>query len=364
MDVDVTFKGVLKRDIFVQGLLLKWQEKVLPSATTFADALHQARTAEEQEKQLGEMHHRSYLGRKESTERDPQGKAPKANGRALPVQQPVSTPPVERMIPRSSPRDRSKVQCYRCHGFGHTARECPLKRAATETRGSGGTHSGSSSAVTVERSEDLGDYCQRLRQEWVEAEFSRLAGAYCPEASVDTVEGALGLLFYATVVVAGTPVDALVDPGSSATIMLFELFKKVGPKAGIPREALQKPRVMLRDYSRRPIPVFAEVNLEFSYQGQRVTVPVYLHSDQGPAGEPCLLGTNVVLPLGLMVPGLGVQARELGVGVVRLIRAERVSSRCGVVVEALVEGCEGPVMVEPLQSVLGSCGLEMEHIYC
>ena len=59
------------------------------------------------------------------------------------------------------------------------------------------------------------------------------------------------------------------------------------------------------------------------------------------------------------------QARELGVaevGVVRLIRAERVPSRCGVVVEALVEGCEGPVMVEPLQSVLGSCGLEMEHM--
>ena len=40
-----------------------------------------------------------------------------------------------------------------------------------------------------------------------QAEFSRLAGAYCPETSVDTVEGALGL--YATVVVAGTPVDAL-----------------------------------------------------------------------------------------------------------------------------------------------------------
>ena len=72
--------------------------------------------------------------------------------------------------------------------------------SATKARGSGGTHSGSSSAVTVERSEDLGDYCQRLRQEWVKAEFSRLAGAYCPEASVDTVEGALGPLFYATVV--------------------------------------------------------------------------------------------------------------------------------------------------------------------
>ena len=94
---------------------------MLPSATTFADALHQARTAEEQEKQLGEMHHRSHLDRKESTERDAQGKAAKENGEALPVEKPVSTSPAERMIQRSGPRDRSKLQCYRCHGFGHTA---------------------------------------------------------------------------------------------------------------------------------------------------------------------------------------------------------------------------------------------------
>ena len=46
VDIDVTFKGALKRDIFVHWLLLKWQEKVLLSAKTFADALHQARTAE------------------------------------------------------------------------------------------------------------------------------------------------------------------------------------------------------------------------------------------------------------------------------------------------------------------------------
>ena len=44
--------GILKRDLFVQGLNLKWQEKVLPTAKSFSDALHQARTAEEQEQQL------------------------------------------------------------------------------------------------------------------------------------------------------------------------------------------------------------------------------------------------------------------------------------------------------------------------
>ena len=46
--IDDGFKATLKRDLFVQGLLLRWQEKVLPTAETFSDALHQARTAEEQ----------------------------------------------------------------------------------------------------------------------------------------------------------------------------------------------------------------------------------------------------------------------------------------------------------------------------
>ena len=45
--MDLASKEMLKRDLFCQGLLLKWQEKVLPSATTFAEALHQARAAEE-----------------------------------------------------------------------------------------------------------------------------------------------------------------------------------------------------------------------------------------------------------------------------------------------------------------------------
>ena len=43
--VDPVFRATLKHDLFVQGLLLKWEEKVLPTASTFA--LHQARTAEE-----------------------------------------------------------------------------------------------------------------------------------------------------------------------------------------------------------------------------------------------------------------------------------------------------------------------------
>ena len=40
--MDEDSRNMLKRDLFVQGLLLKWQEKVLPSAETYVDALHQA----------------------------------------------------------------------------------------------------------------------------------------------------------------------------------------------------------------------------------------------------------------------------------------------------------------------------------
>lgn len=43
----------------------------------------------------------------------------------------------------------------------------------------------------------------------------------------------------------------MVDPESSATITLFELFQKIETKAKIPVEALKQPNVALRDYSQR-----------------------------------------------------------------------------------------------------------------
>ena len=68
----------------------------------------------------------------------------------------------------------------------------------------------------------------------MDAEFSSLFCVYSPEATVDAVKDVLGPLFYATVSIAGTSMESLVDPGSSATIMSFELFMKVGAKVGLP----------------------------------------------------------------------------------------------------------------------------------
>ena len=76
-----------------------------------------------------------------------------------------------------------------------------------------------------------------------------------------------------------------------------------------------------------------------------------------------------MMPLGLMVPGPGVEPRSGGKSsqgvqgaAVRLIRAERIPSCCGVVVEAKVERGfgGGMVLVEPDSELVRSTELQIE----
>ena len=64
---------------------------------------------------------------------------------------------------------------------------------------------------------------------------------FSSSATVDAVTSSLGPLYYATVIVSGTPVKDMIDSGSSATIMSFNLFQTIGQKAGIPKDALKPP---------------------------------------------------------------------------------------------------------------------------
>ena len=52
----------------------------------------------------------------------------------------------------------------------------------------------------------------------------------------------------------------------------------------------------------------AQVDMDISWKEKSITVSVHIHSD--PDGEPCLLGNNVAIPLGLMVPGEGIVALQ------------------------------------------------------
>ena len=79
------------------------------------------------------------------------------------------------------------------------------------------------------------------------AEWQRMNEDYRSLVGVDEVTGALSPLYFAKVTIEGTPVDGIIDPGSSATIISFDLFKKVGGKARIPSSTLEVPHVTLRD---------------------------------------------------------------------------------------------------------------------
>ena len=96
----------------------------------------------------------------------------------------------------------------------------------------------------------------------MDTEFTQMSQLY-QSADITTVTGAIESLYYATVTVEGTPVLALVGPGSSATIMSFNLFQKIGKAAHIPASALEKPD---GDYSQNSIAIGACVHLGISFQ--------------------------------------------------------------------------------------------------
>ena len=152
----------------------------------------------------------------------------------------------------------STITCYTCGGVGHKQRDCYARRRPTEASGKGNT-TGHSSAITSDTMELLSDRCHRLQKEWADAEFQRMTTIYRSKnrngnGITDTVTGALGPLYYAEVKIAGVPVEALLDAGSSASILSFDLFQKIGHAAGITIDALKPPTATLRDYSQRPIP--------------------------------------------------------------------------------------------------------------
>ena len=193
--------------------------------------------------------------------------------------------------------------------------------------------------------------------------MNTMSATYRATGDVDMVSGSLGPLYYAQVTIEGSTVEALVDPGSSATILSFDMFRKIGKAAGIPGEALKIPEVVLRDYSQRPIPIGVQVELTFEWKGKTVRTTVYILSDLGISGEPCLLGTNVVIPLGLMTPGLGVEPSKPATSLVHLVQNAKIPGNSTVYVKAQVRlppGSDKSAICQPDSSWLNAMGLQAE----
>ena len=91
-------KEMLKRDFFVQGLLLKWQEKVLPSAKMFSNALHQARAAEQQEKQLTKLHQSAGGAKSGAGSKSSSSSRVSSGPSSQPQERPESSEPTSRWL--------------------------------------------------------------------------------------------------------------------------------------------------------------------------------------------------------------------------------------------------------------------------
>ena len=272
-------KEMLKRDFFLQGLWLKCQEKVLPSAKTF-HALHQACAGKAAlEFPLLRVGYKVEL---------------QCETHAWPVQghRRLQSHFRESLGWLSLILHQERVKCL---GYAMSAVslvtigcDCPEHKPPSETpRKVRASQRATSSAVLVAHShETLEDRCQRLKQEWVGAEFLLLSQCYEGKASVDKVAVAVCPLYYYTVNIAGEHVKAMVDTGSSATILSWDVFQAIGRKAQVSASALYKPDVTLRDYSQRPNLVGAMVDLEVEFCGKSVVVLIYLraarHADQNP----------------------------------------------------------------------------------
>ena len=122
------------------------------------------------------------------------------------------------------------------------------------------------------------------------------------------------------------------------------------------------------------IPIIARVDSEFQWQEKSVNTPVYLRADDGNGVEPCLLGTNVTTPLGLMTPALGIKPRGeqseqkpdnplCPETVVHLIQAQRIPGRSDAIVYAQLDGLFSrpeEVLFEPDGELLKQVGLQVE----
>ena len=118
---------------------------------------------------------------------------------------------------------------------------------------------------------------------------------------MDNVTRAVGPLYYCEVEIAGQPVEALIDSGSSATAMTFSLFQRIARDAQLSVDVLENPDVILRDYNQHPLRIGAFTKLEVMYKARRVLAPIYINVDSdNRLTESCILGTNLLFSLGIL----------------------------------------------------------------
>ena len=102
---------------------------------------------------------------------------------------------------------------------------------------------------------------------------------------------------YAQVEVQGVPAQGIVDSGADITIIGGELFRRVAAVARLRKKDLKKPNRVPRTYDHRPFTLDGRMDLDLSFDGTTMRIPVYIKMD---AREPLLLSEGICRQLGII----------------------------------------------------------------
>ena len=162
-------------------------------------------------------------------------------------------------------------------------------------------------------------------------------------------------------------VFAVVDTGSQLTIIISQPFlHKVKRHLEIEGKAmpeLQLPGITFYGKSGTPLVITARVSLSISADGKTVKIPVFIQTHRE---QECLLGSNVLGPLGVTVRRASGQTigttpqppKEPEVATVKLVQTVRVPRITGIFVEAEIEGpCREALVFEQVNSLRQDHGL-------
>ena len=150
-------------------------------------------------------------------------------------------------------------------------------------------------ATTAELSDE------QLEEELAKCRLGKEREILDTTGSVQVVTGkVIGPTMVVDVEVEGVLVSAVVDTGSQSTIVLRPFLHKVKRHSveskGKAMPELELPGTTFYRKSGAPLEITARVSLSISVDGKTVKAPVQPHSEQD-----CLLGSNVLGPLGVTV---------------------------------------------------------------
>jgi hypothetical protein len=301
---------------FYSALLPKWQKKfgAPKPSEKFNDLYERARTIERHDQQFQV----SAAGRPEKKEGQsvPPTK-PDAGAKPAPVSKPVESSTPASKEPTGGANKSTvppKRACFICRSTNHIARNCPEKRHRHEARGRTQPNQGSQAtvsvveaslaaeALTTQQLEDM------LAERRVQEESALLESTSTDVNVVVAVVGttkeamAIGPTMHLPVTVEGVAVEGVVDTASQSTIISRNFLHVIGQclrRQGKPLPVLVKPHPY-KFYGKggEQLVITAQTKLTVEADGRSAIVPVFVQPDSSQA---CLLGSNVLMHLGVKV---------------------------------------------------------------